>query len=67
MSTTELIVKHLQRLPESHRREVLDFVTFLESRNEDQQWGTFSLDAAMRGMEDEETAYSAADFQERFQ
>jgi hypothetical protein len=52
---------------------VLDFVEFLQSRHkgltareDDVAWSEFSLASAMRGMEDEETAYTLADLKESF-
>jgi hypothetical protein len=73
MTTTEAILQHLQSLPDSARREVLDFVRFLESRraeliqrDEDTAWSHFSLASALRGMEDEESPYTLADLKEPF-
>jgi hypothetical protein len=73
MTTTEAILQHLQSLPDSAQREVLDFVRFLEShreelvqRDEDTAWSHFSLATALRGMEDEETPYTHADLKESF-
>jgi hypothetical protein len=73
MTTTEAILQHLQSLPDSARREVLDFVKFLEARraeliqrDEDAAWSHFSLASALRGMEDEESPYTLADLKEPF-
>ena len=73
MTTAQVIARHLQALPEAAQREVLDFVEFLQSRREgpvvgkdDVSWSDFSLAAAMRGMEDEATPYTAADLKESF-
>ena len=73
MTTTEAILPHLESLPDSAQREVLDFVKFLESRRdeliqreEDAAWSHFSLASAMRGMEDEESPYTLADLKESF-
>ena len=73
MTTTQAIVQHLKALTPSTQREVLDFVEFLESRQqnrtgekEDASWSTFSLAAAMHGMEDEPAQYSVADLKESF-
>jgi len=73
MTTTQHIIQHLNSLPDSEQREVLDFVEFLESRRkhldareEDAAWSSFSLASAMRGMEDEETPYTLADLKESF-
>lgn len=72
MTTTQAIVQHLEALPDSVQREVLDFVEFLESRRgnrvlrgDDDQWSDFSLASAMRGMEDEGSPYTAADLKVR--
>ena len=71
MTTAEAIIQHLRSLPDSARREVLDFVQFLEFRGneltgkeEDVAWSDFSLTSAMRGMEDEGTPYTLADIKE---
>ncbi|MCX5643201.1 MAG: DUF2281 domain-containing protein [Phycisphaerae bacterium] len=73
MTTAQAILEHLKSLPDSARREVLDFIKFLESRREeliqreeDAAWSHFSLASAMRGMEDEETPYTVADLKESF-
>ena len=73
MTTTEGIIRHLESLPDSAQREVLDFVEFLRSRRdectvreEELAWSDFSLASAMRGMEDEETPYTLADLKESF-
>jgi len=71
MTTTETIVQRLKSLPASAQREVLDFVEFLQSRRQEHTarkdevaWSAFSLDSAMRGMEEEETPYTLADIKE---
>ena len=73
MTTEQAIVQQLKSLPDSAKREVLDFVEFLTARRkeltateEDNAWSAFSLASAMRGMEDEETSYTLADLKERF-
>jgi len=73
MTTTQAIIQHLESLPDSARREVLDFVKFLESRREEllqreeeAAWSHFSLASALREMEDEETPYTLADLKESF-
>lgn len=57
MTTVEKILDHLKSMPESAQAEVLDFVEYLrskESRNgEDYEWTQYSLDSAMRGIEEE--------------
>ena len=73
MTTTEIIIQHLESLPESKQREVLDFVEFIKfryqkltAREEDTSWSEFSLASAMRGMEGEETSYTLRDLKESF-
>ena len=68
MTTTQAIVRHLEALPEKVRREVLDFVEYLEwktkaggERATDEDWASFSLESAMRGMEGEDSPYELAD------
>ncbi len=71
MTTVQAIIQHLEYLPNSMQREVLDFVEYLEFRRqvpsvrkEDATWSDFSLSSAMRGMEEEETPYTLADLKE---
>ena len=73
MTTVQAIAQHLETLPETARREVLDFVEFLETRTHprvvretDAAWSAFSLSSAMRGMEEEPSPYTAADVKELF-
>ncbi len=73
MTTTQAIIQHLECLPDSAQREVLDFIEFLESRRkkpplreEDVAWSAFSLTSAMRGMEGEEVLYTLADLKKSF-
>jgi len=72
MTLPEKILKHLQDLPESLQAEVLDFVEYLESKNEkskkgeEKDWSALSLSFAMRGMEGEHSPYSTKDLKERF-
>jgi hypothetical protein len=67
MTTAQAIAQHIETLPEAARREVLDFVEFLETktqrrvvRESDPAWSSFSLASAMRGMEDEPSLYTIA-------
>lgn len=60
MQLTKKIQNRIKELPEVYQIEVLDFVEYLlsksqqdVSRQEDIDWSAFSLDSAMRGMEDE--------------
>jgi hypothetical protein len=73
MIVQEKIVENLKKLPESTQAEVLDFVQFLAKKTEqassDQEnstWPNLSLSFAMRGMEDEESPYTADDIKEYF-
>ena len=71
MSVTEQILKHVRELPEDLQAQILDFVEYLESKNqmmskEESQWAELSLSQAMRGMENEESLYSVEDIKETF-
>lgn len=73
MTTADAIMERLKTLPDSVQQEVLDFVEFLAARRaeqaareEEEAWSQLSIEAAMRGMEDEEELYSIADLKERF-
>jgi hypothetical protein len=73
MTIAEQIFQHLAALSEQEQREVLDFVEFLESRSqkqnqlsENERWSTFSLESAMKGLEDDPVEYTAADIKETF-
>jgi len=75
MTTGQTIAKHVDSLPQDAQQEVLDFVVFIERRRTQEQntdreniaWSNFSLSAAMRGMEDEDSPYTPADIKESFQ
>lgn len=65
MTTSEAILQHVRSLPGPAQQEVLDFVLFLKTRqnehgtpNDGLAWAGFSLAAAMRGMEAEQTPYT---------
>ncbi|KAA3664186.1 MAG: DUF2281 domain-containing protein [Chloroflexi bacterium] len=79
MAMIDKIHQHVRILPEALQAEVLDFVEFLLSRiSPDQlqddlqelnhtEWSNFSLNMAMRGMEDEDgPEYTLADLKEQF-
>ena len=69
ISIIEKINIHVKRLPESKQIEVLDFVEYLQSRTEKEEfkeWNDLSLSSAMRGMEDEQSSYSINDLKESF-
>jgi hypothetical protein len=74
MNTVEKIIEHLKTMPDSERNEVLHFVEYLKTSahdrkqsDEDSQWGQFSLESAMRGIEEESSPYSIEDIKEHFQ
>ncbi len=68
-NTMNAIINRLNSLPCNAQSEVLDFVEFLKIRQmqqevnrvEDKIWSDFSLLSAMKGMEEEESAYTSAD------
>jgi hypothetical protein len=69
MSIAERINITVKRLPELKQIEVLDFVEYLQSRTEKEEykeWNDLSLSSAMRGMEDEHSPYSTNDLKESF-
>lgn len=57
-------------MPESDKIEVLEFVEYLKSKKgrkeEDSEWSRFSLDSAMKGIEEESSPYGIEDIKERF-
>jgi hypothetical protein len=74
MNTVEKIIEHPKTMPDSERNEVLDFVEYLRTparprkRSEEvSQWGQFSLESAMRGIEEEPSPYDIDDILEHFQ
>ena len=67
MSIAERIAREIGQLPPEEQSEVLDFVEFLKqrkARNDDAQFKEFSLNAAMRGMEEEAELYGESDIHE---
>jgi hypothetical protein len=69
MSIAERINLNVKKLPESKQIEVLDFVEYLRSRAEKEEykeWNDLSLTSAMQGMEDEQSYYSINDLKESF-
>jgi hypothetical protein len=56
MSTAELIYERSRALPPELQRQVLDFVAFLDQRQNPPQddWTELSLAGALRGMETEQ-------------
>lgn len=70
MVVSEVINSKMQSLPVAAQTEVLHFVEFLSQKyerqeSEDKQWSEFSLDQAMKGLEDE-TTYNEEDLQEKW-
>lgn len=68
MVIAEQISQTVQALPPASQQSVLDFVEFLAQREraEDEAWSRFSLDMALRGMEDDKgPEYTDADLKER--
>jgi hypothetical protein len=73
MTTEQAIIERIQTLPESARREVLDFMEFLairieaqSAREEDVSWSDGGLASALRDMENEPDIYTRADLTESF-
>ncbi len=71
MTVADRILHHLESLPESMQAQVLEYVEYLERRgqgaietDEDAHWRAFSLEQAMRGMEDEPSPYTEDDIKE---
>lgn len=70
MVVSEAVNSKMQSLTVAAQNEVLHFVEFFSQKyerqeNEDKQWSEFSLDQAMKGLEDE-TPYGEADLQEKW-
>jgi hypothetical protein len=70
MNIVERIVEQVKSMPESDQTEVLDFVEYLKAKKgrkeEDSEWYRFSLDSAMRGIEEEPSPYGIHDIKEKF-
>ena len=61
MAVVDQIYRYVEQLPERFQAEVLDFVEYLHGKAQRElldpdhkEWALFSLNNAMRGMEDEE-------------
>jgi len=73
MTTVEQINQQVQKLPEAFQREILNFVEFLtlkffkkSPRQDDLSWSQFSLNAAMRDLENEDSPrYDESDLKEK--
>ena len=64
MTLDEKIHHYAQKLPYSYQEELLDFVQYLlqkAEQDEKQDWTSFSLSSALRGMQDEPVLYSTSD------
>jgi hypothetical protein len=69
MGLADKIIKKIKSLPEDKQAEVFDFVNFLEIKIKEEEnisWNKFSLESAMRGINDEETLYTVSDLKETF-
>jgi hypothetical protein len=70
MDIVEKIIEELKSIPESAQAEVLDFLEYLKynkkRKEEDSEWSQFSLDSAMRGIEEEPSPYGIKDIKEKF-
>lgn len=70
MIVTEVLNSKMKTLPVSAQTEVMHFIEFLaqkyeQQESEDKQWSEFSLDQAMKDLEDE-TPYNEEDLQEKW-
>lgn len=70
--SVEEIIQEFKALPQFLQEEALDFITYLKlkknkmkSSKENQDWGQFSLQSALRDIEDDDfPAYQESDFKE---
>jgi Protein of unknown function (DUF2281) len=71
MSVKEIISQKIENLSENKQIEVLDFIDFLLKKNleeENEEWNQFSLEQAMKGLENGELSeYTEADLIEKWQ
>lgn len=73
MKTIDKISQRIRRLPERSQKEVLHFIEFLLSKAgkieegiDPQTWSKFSLDQAMRGIENDDMPnYYESDLKEK--
>jgi hypothetical protein len=68
MHVIEKIKKDVKKLPKKLQLEVLDYIQYLinktdmsEQQSEKNEWTRFSLENAMRGMEDENSSLYSMD------
>lgn len=69
MGLTDKIGEKIKSLPEEKQVEILDFINFLEKKiteEENKGWNEFSIETAMRGLENEESLYTFNDLKEIF-
>jgi hypothetical protein len=66
MNLDEKIIQQIHDLPDHKKAEVLDFVQYLRTKNEELAWAELSLGSALHGMEDDSTPYSLDDLKESF-
>jgi hypothetical protein len=70
MNIMEKIIEELKSMPESDQAKVLDFLEYLKSKKgrkeEDSEWSQFSLDSAMKGIEEDPSPYGIEDIKEKF-
>lgn len=73
MNGVENINSLLEGLPPAYRAEALDFIEFLSKKARhdrddlsDADWSAFSIENALRDVEDEADIYSEADIKERW-
>jgi len=69
MNLSEKILTTVASLPESKQVEVLDFVEYLKLKTEKEEnnnWNSFSITSALRGMENEDSNYAVTDLKETY-
>jgi hypothetical protein len=64
MSTSERITSEVEKLDAEGKAEVLDFVEFLKAKRSERKFKEFSLEGAMRGMDDEPDLYQKEDIRD---
>jgi len=71
MSIKELINHEIDNLSESEQRKVLELINLVQQKgvkNENQEWSDFSLEQAMRGLENDLLPeYTEADLIKKWQ
>lgn len=67
MTHEDKIIHYLHELPEAKKVEVLDFVEYLRSKTEEEEWSALSLFSATRGIAEEPAPYSLADLTESWE